>query len=169
MLWLYFVLVLTFLMFFISTNLYKNNVNNEAYCTTKYGVCAILCWMAHTIMAAIASQGDLFSRQWVHYFGLITSPKWHDGWDEQMPLMVIVCGLTVDKHTHVPKYQQNFIYWGTSTEYCQAEKKVPSRKLSQEVWLALPKKCIWTTATGGLNRQHGACLGDTKGWIGWKA
>ena len=39
-----------------STNLYKNNVNNKAYCTAKYGVSAILCRMAHAVMTAIACQ-----------------------------------------------------------------------------------------------------------------
>lgn len=45
-----------FNMNFTSTNLYKNNVNNEAYCTAKYGVSAILCRMAHAVMTAIACQ-----------------------------------------------------------------------------------------------------------------
>ena len=45
-----------FNMNFTSTNLYKNNVNNKAYCTAKYGVSAILCRMAHVVMTAIACQ-----------------------------------------------------------------------------------------------------------------
>ena len=45
-----------FNMNFTSTNLYKNNVNNEAYCTAKYGVSAILGRMAHAVMTAIACQ-----------------------------------------------------------------------------------------------------------------
>ena len=45
-----------FNMNFTSTNLYKNNVNNKAYCTAKYGVSAILCRMAHAVMTAIACQ-----------------------------------------------------------------------------------------------------------------
>ena len=45
-----------FNMNFTSTNLYKNNVNNKAYCTGKYGVSAILCRMAHAVMTAIACQ-----------------------------------------------------------------------------------------------------------------
>ena len=45
-----------FNMNFASTNLYKNNVNNEVYCTAKYGVSAILCRMAHAVMTAIACQ-----------------------------------------------------------------------------------------------------------------
>ena len=43
------------------TNLYKNDVNNEAHCTAKYGVCTILCWMAHAVMSAITCQCHLFS------------------------------------------------------------------------------------------------------------
>ena len=45
-----------FNMNFTSTNLYKNNMNNKAYCTAKYGVSAILCRMAHAVMTAIACQ-----------------------------------------------------------------------------------------------------------------
>ena len=41
---------------FTSSNLYKNNVNDEAYCTAKYGVSAILCRMAHAVVTAIACQ-----------------------------------------------------------------------------------------------------------------